>query len=36
MIICPWKDIARYETVIPGLKEAVEAAENKLREEYLK
>ena len=24
MIICPWKDIARYETVIPGLKEAVD------------
>ena len=24
MIICPWKDIARYESVIPGLKEAVE------------
>ena len=24
MIICPWKDIARYETGIPGLNEAVE------------
>ena len=23
MIICPWKDISRYEAVIPGLKEAV-------------
>lgn len=25
MIICPWKDISRYEAVIPGLQEAVEA-----------
>ena len=24
MIICPWKDISRYEAIIPGLKEAVE------------
>ena len=24
MIICPWKDIMRYESVIPGLAEAVE------------
>ena len=25
MIICPWKDIARYAAVIPGLQEAVDA-----------
>ena len=25
MIICPWKEIGRYEAVIPGLKDAVEA-----------
>lgn len=25
MIICPWKDIFRYEAVIPGLKEAADA-----------
>ena len=24
MIICPWKDLARYESIIPGLKEAME------------
>lgn len=24
MIICPWKDIGRYASVIPGLQEAVE------------
>ena len=24
MIICPWKDLARYEAVIPGLKEAMD------------
>ena len=24
MIICPWKDLARYESVIPGLKEAMD------------
>ena len=24
MIICPWKDLARYEAIIPGLKEAME------------
>ena len=24
MIICPWKDLNRYEAVIPGLKEAME------------
>ena len=27
MIICPWKDIAKYAAVIPGLEEAVKAAE---------
>ena len=25
MIVCPWKDIARYESVIPGLADAVKA-----------
>lgn len=25
MIVCPWKEIMRYEAVIPGLREAVEA-----------
>ena len=25
MIVCPWKDIARYAPVIPGLEEAVTA-----------
>lgn len=25
MIVCPWKDISRYASVIPGLEEAVEA-----------
>ena len=25
MIVCPWKDIARYTPVIPGLEEAVAA-----------
>ncbi len=25
MIVCPWKDIARYEAIIPGLAEAVAA-----------
>lgn len=25
MIVCPWKDIARYEAVLPGLAEAVAA-----------
>ena len=25
MIVCPWKDIARYAPVIPGLEEAVAA-----------
>ncbi len=25
MIVCPWKDIARYTAVIPGLEEAVQA-----------
>ena len=24
MIICPWKDLGRYESIIPGLKEAME------------
>lgn len=24
MIICPWKDLARYASVIPGLQEAME------------
>lgn len=24
MIVCPWKEISRYEAVIPGLKEAME------------
>ena len=28
MIVCPWKDIARYASVIPGLAEAVEAVNN--------
>ncbi len=27
MIVCPWKDIARYASVIPGLEEAVKAAD---------
>lgn len=27
MIVCPWKDIGRYEAVIPGLKEAIAALE---------
>ena len=25
MIVCPWKDIGRYTSVIPGLEEAVKA-----------
>ena len=25
MIVCPWKDIGRYESVIPGLADAVKA-----------
>jgi len=25
MIVCPWKDIGRYASVIPGLEEAVKA-----------
>ena len=25
MIVCPWKDLGRYASVIPGLAEAVEA-----------
>lgn len=28
MILCPWKEIGRYEAVIPGLKEAVEVVNN--------
>lgn len=28
MILCPWKEIGRYEAVIPGLQEAVEAVNN--------
>ena len=28
MIICPWKDLNRYEAVIPGLKEAMEVVAN--------
>ena len=24
MIICPWKDLGRYEAIIPGLKEAMD------------
>ena len=27
MIICPWKELTRYEAVIPGLAEAMEAVE---------
>ena len=27
MIICPWKDIRRYSAVIPGLEEAIAAAD---------
>ena len=27
MIICPWKDLNRYESIIPGLKEAMEVVE---------
>ena len=27
MIICPWKELTRYEAVIPGLKEAMKAVE---------
>ena len=27
MIVCPWKDLKRYEAVIPGLEEAVKAVE---------
>lgn len=26
MIVCPWKDIGRYAAVIPGLEEAIAAA----------
>ena len=25
MIVCPWKEIGRYEAVIPGLADAVKA-----------
>ena len=25
MIVCPWKEIGRYESVIPGLADAVKA-----------
>jgi len=28
MIVCPWKDLKRYASVIPGLEEAIEAANN--------
>ena len=28
MILCPWKDIGRYEAVLPGLAEAVQAVNN--------
>ena len=28
MILCPWKDITRYEAVLPGLAEALEAIKN--------
>lgn len=28
MIICPWSDVRRYESVIPGLHEAVDFVEN--------
>lgn len=28
MILCPWKEIGRYEAVIPGLQEAVEFINN--------
>ena len=28
MILCPWKDINRYEAVLPGLAEALEAIKN--------
>lgn len=28
MIICPWSDIKRYESVIPGLAEAIEFVNN--------
>ena len=27
MIVCPWKDLKRYAAVIPGLEEAMEAAD---------
>ena len=27
MIVCPWKDLKRYEAVIPGLEEAMKAVE---------
>ena len=28
MIVCPWKDLKRYASVIPGLEEAIEATNN--------
>ena len=28
MIVCPWKDLARYAPVIPGLKEAADLINN--------
>ena len=28
MIVCPWKDIGRYASVIPGLEDAVQAIES--------
>ena len=28
MIVCPWKDIGRYEAIIPGLKEVLAVTEN--------
>jgi YhcH/YjgK/YiaL family protein len=28
MIICPWSDISRYESVIPGLAEAIETVKS--------
>lgn len=28
MIVCPWKDLKRYASVIPGLEEAIAAADS--------
>ena len=28
MILCPWKDILKYKSVLPGIEEAFEAVNN--------